>query len=558
MVHISTLLSTLGDVQAHIRNLNLPPQKRRYFVSGLNRFAVGVDVPLNNIPATAEGIAHALGLANPAAADIGDANWRNIVSGVMAAMRAVGIDIKPMHDTDPMSPAWTIRHDRLPPHTYSLSRAFRHFTRIGVEPENVQPAAFDNFTRALHRDYGIKNAPLRDREARKTWNKCVDTLDGWPQVKVPVPDNRRDVGTPAWDDLPDTLAAEKTAFLDFRARPYLNDEDHAVDLKPLRPSSLAKLDYSLRQAAGMMRQGGIALSSLTGLAAMVQPAAFKVCRDTLMKKHNQKPNSQAWNIMCALTGVATTWVYKNEDHPEVKRLQKLAKKLKPHYEGMTEKNKQRLRKAIEPDNFRKLARLPKVLAAMARDPGTPSVTAAHLMEMAVAIRLLLVVAPVRVATLAKTLVGIHMFGAKPDLGGDVTLHYPENLVKNSVELDFGVDPETVALVREYMRDFRPHLAYGHPQALFPGKAGDTKGESTLAKQITKTIRQHTGLDFNVHLFRHLTGFLYLCRHPGDYLAVQKALGHKNLRTTMTFYVWMETDKLVRQYQQTMLSAVEAA
>ena len=197
-----------------------------------------------------------------------------------------------------------------------------------------------------------------------------------------------------------------------------------------------------------------------------------------------------------------------------------------------------------------------MLVAQAREPNTPHVTAAHLMQVAVAIRLLLVVAPVRIGTLVKTLVGTHMTGSQPGLGGDVTLHYPKGLVKNNVDLNFVVDPDSVALVKEYLSEFRPRLKYGEPQALFPGIKEGNKGEGTLANQITQTIRDYVGLKFNVHLFRHLTAFLYLCKHPADYSAVQHALGHKQLKTTMTFYCWMEKDKIVQNYQKTILGVVD--
>jgi integrase len=174
----------------------------------------------------------------------------------------------------------------------------------------------------------------------------------------------------------------------------------------------------------------------------------------------------------------------------------------------------------------------------------------------VAIRLLLAVAPVRVSTLALTTCGKHLQVTPSGIQGNALLKYDPTEVKNKVGLTFNVDPASAQVITDYMTNFRPRLEYGDPGAIFPGEAGPTKRALTLAQQITKTIRDHTGLKFNVHLFRHFAGYVYLRKHPGDYETVRRLLGHKDIATTMNSYVWMDTETAIKRYQENILGILE--
>lgn len=76
------------------------------------------------------------------------------------------------------------------------------------------------------------------------------------------------------------------------------------------------------------------------------------------------------------------------------------------------------------------------------------------------------------------------------------------------------------------------LGSAQPARLFPRAAGGrAKDPGNLGAQIKGFLRQETGLDMNVHAFRHLAVKLYLERHPGNHATVQMLLGHKSLETT---------------------------
>ena len=43
----------------------------------------------------------------------------------------------------------------------------------------------------------------------------------------------------------------------------------------------------------------------------------------------------------------------------------------------------------------------------------------------------------------------------------------------------------------------------------------------------------------VHQFRHAAAAIFLKEHPGQYEAVRQMLGHRNIQTTINFYVGLE-------------------
>src|SRR5262249_22452768 len=81
--------------------------------------------------------------------------------------------------------------------------------------------------------------------------------------------------------------------------------------------------------------------------------------------------------------------------------------------------------------------------------------------------------------------------------------------------------------------------------LFPGKTHAAKTADTLGLQITARIKRCLGVHLTPHQFRHCAAAILLTRYPGNYELVRQLLGHKNIQTTMAFYVGLETDAATR-------------
>ena len=81
--------------------------------------------------------------------------------------------------------------------------------------------------------------------------------------------------------------------------------------------------------------------------------------------------------------------------------------------------------------------------------------------------------------------------------------------------------------------------------------GRQKTPAELGAQIPRFIRERLGLDINLHLFRHLAGFVFLRSHPGEYETVRQLLGHKSLKTTTDFYTGLEHADAFRRYDEVL-------
>jgi hypothetical protein len=81
--------------------------------------------------------------------------------------------------------------------------------------------------------------------------------------------------------------------------------------------------------------------------------------------------------------------------------------------------------------------------------------------------------------------------------------------KNGEPIDFELPPETVEFVSWYVREYRPLLIREPTGAFFPGAGAKAKSSGALGPQISAAVFKYTGLQVNVHLFRHASG--KLCR-----------------------------------------------
>lgn len=344
----------------------------------------------------------------------------------------------------------------------------------------------------------------------------------------------------AMEQFPGSFAEDGEAFLNRSEGLGLFEERGLQKL-----SDVTKVDRrnKLRQLATRLVDQGRAPSSIRRLADLVQPDAVKLILEALWEKHGRSANAHASNLARLLAIIAQHWAFRPAE--EIKRIKAAEAKLRPPKQGMTDGNRAKLRALMDQDTLRKLINLPyKTIDEL--DCDNPTISDAVIVQSAIAVALLLE-APVREKNLAAIDIKRHI----QRVGEDVAyLIFPAHEVKNARDLEYPLSSRTLHLLDLYLQVYRPLLMKGKQSPkLFVSWSGRQKRPAELGAQVPKLIRERLGLDVNVHLFRHLAGYVYLTEHPGEYEVVRQLLGHKSLKTTIDFYTGLEHAQSFRRYDE---------
>ncbi len=94
----------------------------------------------------------------------------------------------------------------------------------------------------------------------------------------------------------------------------------------------------------------------------------------------------------------------------------------------------------------------------------------------------------------------------------------------------------VALLEEYLRDFRPALLGPvDPLTLFVNCGGRAISQNEITDEISELTLRYGGRVVTPHLFRDVVAYAWLKAHSADYLTLSKLLWHRDVKTTIHYY-----------------------
>ena len=376
------------------------------------------------------------------------------------------------------------------------------------------------------------------RDTAHAWNRMIGK-PGWPKTQLSPPSSTR--SSIRYKDLPGGLRDDADRYFD--ARSDYSDENlfNEGAQKPLAAATLKDRRGKLCQLVAHYLEGGGKLKDLQSLADLTSAAAARRILSHIWEKNGKKRNAHAANLARFLRLIAHH--HCNVPNDVLQLIRSAENKFKEPKAGMTEKNKRRLRTILEDKHFIKFLRLPSdSLAAV--DTAHPTFADAIAIQSALAMQIELE-APMRAKNLAQLDLDRHF-----DFVSDTQCHIDIEAddVKNDQNLSYVLGETFVRLFRVYVDVYRPLLmGPQNSSALFISRHGRSKDPSELAGQLQRFIHKGVVLRMNVHLFRHLTGYIYLRHHPGEYEPVRQLLGHKDIRTTINFYVGLEEDAAFKRY-----------
>jgi integrase len=543
-------LPSLADLLDRLkRDPELPATKRQNLIWALKTIARAAAKDPADIVAHPEFLRAVMKVATPESIGLSRAAWNNVRSLTGKALVWAGLASMPQHYQAPFTGAWQVLWDKLPAGKnalrFQLSRFFHYCSAQGIAPDEISDKILVAFHQALVNESIVELPYEIYRGAAKSWNNAADRIAGWPQQRLTVP-SKQNLFTLPWTAFPSTLEQGVEAY-GRRAAGLNLDDDHFT--RPQRPATIETRDWQLRLLATAIVKGGTAPEVLVDLKSMLAPETAACGLQYLLDRNSGASSVQISNIACFLPTLATRL-----DMPEevARRLRKMARKLKVTQHGMTARNREALRAFDDYAAVEALVTLPQRILREVQAGGRRGYRQAKLVQTALAVELLLN-APVRIQNLASIEIERHLLEVGGPRNRAVHLRFPAIEVKNASDLEFPLLPEAMALLDIYTIEWRPLLTAGRSPFLFPGEQPDRhKGKGALSGQIKELVYAYTRLDMPAHRFRHAVGKIYLDRHPGQYEVVRQLLGHKDIKTTISFYAGAESASAARHYHRTIL------
>ena len=466
---------------------------------------------------------------------VSEGRWANSRSLLRAALKLV-VPVMPGASAVPLLPEWESLAEearKVGSCWLRLSRMLRWLSDRRISPDTVTRADLDQFHAAYLTDTLLGNAEQSWQAARQSWERMRLACPSWPQIELAAAPNPMTYSL-RWDAFPASLKVEVDLLLERLAGKDLSGDGPP---RPLRPQTLKMRAYELRTFASALVHKGVDPKDLSSLGICLALDNYKLGLRWFFERGGEKPSRTVHNLAANLKAIARHWL--KVDDATLAAMSRIVSKLAPPEQGMSDKNRDRLRPFDSREQLRALAALPQTMRRHLETSKNANMRKTGLSTAAMAIELLLV-APIRFSNLCQ----LHLDDNFINVGDKVHLFIPKEDVKNRQDLEFELVPENVTLLDWYKANHRK--ADPQNRYLFAGEGLTHKGLNTLRTQIMATIKAFTGLDVNPHLFRHIASSIYLNENPGAYEIVRQVLGHRNISTTTNFYTGQE-ERRARQH-----------
>jgi site-specific recombinase XerD len=538
--------ATLADVLVLVDGFSVvSAQARQNMASGIRTLCRVLDRPPASVPIAAPVFRTIVKEAQPAESGLSTSRWRNVTSDVRRAIKMSGLSTAaPVLE---VSQAWTeLTASITDPWARSAIRGFAKFcSTCSVEPESVNAAALLRYINHLHENQLARDPARSISVLVRAWNKHVAGFHGtYEQLAAPSRSRKYALD---WEELPASLCDEVNAFHDKSLHP---DPLDPGSRRPVSPSTVRSRDYLIRQFAAALVGRGVNKNDLRRLADLFRLDRLKEGLRFFLARSGGEPKDQVRQLINLALVVGKRWAHFPAD--EIAEIALLGRHLRRPQNGLTEKNRARLRQFADEDVLRMFLGLSQRLIAKAKKKPL-SYRSALLVQTALAIEIL-TFAPIRMGNLVQLDRQRHFHWARHD--GQRVLHmvFRAEEVKNAVDLEYPLSADLMAMLDTYMSTYQPVLARGRKSSLlFPGAKDGPKQQEGFSRAISATIQRETGIKMNPHLFRHLAALLFLERHPGHYEDVRRILGDKRLSTILQNYAGLETAAAVRRYDDVVLA-----
>lgn len=535
---------SFADLITHLKDTaKLSPSRKRDMISGLNRVAKALGLPPSDVPCDGRWLQPRLSQVRPQLIGLKPKSWQNAVSDARMAMVEVGIVERRANRITDLDkhwrPLWEAVLALSDPTLPTALRRFTHFlNRLGVSPEDVTDTHATAYLEALATNEISKDPNWAYRAAVNGWNLAADRIPAWPKHRLSLPSRRKRIKLDS-AAFPKLFVEEVEALLDGLANP--DPFSPTAPGQPRSPATIRQYRVQLLRFASHLVASGMPPSDIHCLSVLIDPAIAKRGLKQMLSHTDGRTSRDISGTASLLRNVARLL-----DAPEEIReaMAQLAQKVAlPIQNGMTPRNRERLRVLQTPEHTRRLLLLPDHIFKTHTKPSRAKANALAF-EDAVAIAILLV-CPVRVGSLARITLDQHI--QRPG-DGRVFLVLEEADTKTNRSIEFELPADVVALLDRFLAIRTPHLCPPGTRFLFPQRDGNRPVDpNALSSRIAKRIRKETGLCVNAHLFRHFAVMTWLDANPGGYEVARRLLGHSDLSHTINMYSGLEVTSATKAF-----------
>ncbi len=549
--NISASELTLADVlDAVDRAPNLSATRKRDLRSDVKAIARWLDRPASSINADAAILRPLLDRLHHVQIGVSEKRLRNAISNLSAAIKLAAVSHSPKRRTPYRTPEWKARLVACEKdwERHRLAGLATYCSERGIEEGDVNDAVIQAYRDHLDRENLRKDPDKATKMTVQTWNRLIDAGNA-PHLQRLTPSRSDLHWTTPLSQFPQEFQADLDRWLDRSSKVDVLSEDGPP--KALQPQTIENIRVAIRKSATALVLTGTPIESITSLAVLVELQNYRTILRFFLDRNGGQIPTWLHGLASKLVAIACYQVKVPPD--ELDALTVMKARMKVSRDGLTNKNKLRLSQFEDPRNVARLMQLTPNVVARVESRGTSSRWDALDVMYALAVDILLAV-PMRRSNLVALDVERHFVWRGHAAGRYASLLVTEKEVKNGVAIEADLPKETSRLLRTYLDHYRPIVSSNNGDWLFPkASGGGHRTPSGFANQIFQFIRRETGLEVNAHLFRHLSGMLYLKRFPGHYEVVRRMLGHKSVDTTISFYTSLESKWALKRYDETILS-----
>lgn len=471
--------------------------------------------------------------------------WANVRSSLAGLAAMVGWHAGRERMRLELTGEWALLRDTLArsPQKANLAGFARYCLTEGIAPGQVTEATVEGYrTWRASETYDLgPNSTIHG--LRRIWNANAGKTDGWPAQKLPAPKDPRIFALPL-EDFPEAFRRELDDFVEMLRAP---DPFNKESRRKLAETTLRdRRGHLIRAASILVLTGRKSLVEIDGLKVLAEPAAMKAVLRFMYEKAGRKWNNNAVDMAIVLHDIGRLWL--KLDAAALAPLEDLHAAVKTERAGIGKRSLQRLEAFDDPMVLKRFFKLPGDLfkAADKLEAEKRHDQAARLHERALALAILQL-QPLRRRTLALIDIDKHL---RRDMRGRfVTLSMPGALVKNGIDISAPIPDDLSRRLTKHVRVYLPSLKGDRSGSwLFPGDTpAGHKDPQTLARTITKEVEHALGIEFSLHMVRHVAATVLYASSPDAGPVAQRLLAHRQLTTTESFYGRVKTRSAHRQW-----------